>query len=89
MSGCWLAGPGAAVDGLEPHHPHQAPDTFPVDPLALTLQPRSYLARPVEWRSQVLTVDQLHKSQILLGDSFRLVVQARAADIQQPALAYY
>jgi hypothetical protein len=29
-----------------------------------------------------LTVNQLHKSEILLGDSFRLVVQARAADIQ-------
>ena len=89
MTRCRLAGPGAPVDGLEPHHAHQSPDTFPVDPAALTLQPGSYLACPVERRGQVLTVNQFHKSQILLRDSLRLVVQAGAADIQQPALAYY
>ena len=77
-----LTGPGTTVDGLEPHYLHQPPDTFPVDPLALTLQPRGYLTCSVERCSQVLTVNQLHKSEILLGDSFRLVVQARAADIQ-------
>ena len=59
---------------------------FPVDPLAPTFQTGGYPACPIEWRSQVLTVDQLHKSDVLLGDSFRLVVQAGAADIQQVAL---
>ncbi|MBA7610198.1 hypothetical protein ES703_17404 [subsurface metagenome] len=76
MSRCRLTGPGAPVDGLETHYPHQPPDTFPVDPVALTLQPRGYLACPVEWCGQVLTVNQLHKSQILLRDSFRLAVKA-------------
>ncbi len=66
-----------------------SPDTFPVNAVVLTLQPRDYLACPVERRNQVLTVNQLHKNEILLKDSYRLVVQAGAADIQQPALAYY
>ena len=84
-----LTGPGTAVDGLESHHTHQSTDTFPVDAVAPTFQTGGYLACPVEWRSQVLTVNQLHKSQVLLRDSFRLVVQAGAADTQQPTLAYY
>ena len=77
-----LTGTGTAVDGLEPHYPHQPPDAFPVDLVALTFQPRGYLACSVERRNQVLTVDQLHKSESLLGDSNWLVVQARAADTQ-------
>ncbi len=55
-----FTGPGATVDGLEPHHAHQSTDTFPVDPLDLTLQPGGYLACSVERRGQVLTVYQLH-----------------------------
>jgi len=89
MTRCRFASPGAPVDGFEPHCPHQPSDTFPVAPVALALQPRSYLARPIERGGQILTVNQLHKSQILLGDSFRLVVQARTADVQQPTLTYY
>jgi hypothetical protein len=89
MTRSWLAGPGTAVDGLEPHHTHQPPDTFPVDLMALTFQPGGYLACPVERCGQVLTVNQLHKIEILLRYSNWLVVQAGAADIQQPALAYY
>ncbi len=83
---CRLTGPGAPVDGLKPHCSHQSPDTFPVYPLALTLQPCGHLACPVKRRGQVLTVDQLHESEILFTNSFRLVVQAGAADIQQGAL---
>ncbi len=82
-------GPGMPVDDLETHQMHQPLDTFPVDPMALTFQPGSYLACPVERCGQVLTVDQLHKSEVLLRDSCWLVVQARAADIQQGALTYH
>ncbi len=76
-----FTGAGATVDGLEPHHAHESPDTFPVDLMALPLQPGGYLACSVERRGQVLTIYQLHKSQDLLGDSFGLVVPAGAADI--------
>ena len=89
MSRCWLTGLGVPVDGLETHYPHQSADTFTVDLITLTLQPRGYLTRPVEWCGQVLTVDQLHKSEILLRDSNWLVVKAGAADIQQGALMCY
>jgi len=82
MTRCRLAGPGATVDGLEPHCPHQAPDTFPVDPVAPLRQPRSYPACPIKWRGQVLTIDQLHKGQVLLTDSDRLVVQAGTTNTQ-------
>jgi hypothetical protein len=84
-----LTGPGTPVDGLETHYPHQPLDAFPVDLMALTFQPGGYLTCPVEWCGQVLTVDQLHKSEILLRYSNWLVVQTGAADIQQGALAYY
>jgi hypothetical protein len=83
-----LTRPGAPVDGSETHYSHESADTFPVDPMTLPLQPDGYLACPVEWRRQVLEVDQLHESQVLIEDSFRLVVQTGTADIQQPALAY-
>ena len=33
-----LTGPGATVDGLEPHYPHESADTFPVDAVVLVLQ---------------------------------------------------
>jgi len=61
MTRCWFAGLGAPVDGFETHYASQAPDAFPVDLVALILQPRSYPACPVEWRDKVLTIDQLHK----------------------------
>ena len=77
-----FTGPGAPVDGLEPHQAHQPAHPFPVDDVILALQPGSYLACPIEWRHQVLTVNQLHEFQVLLWDSFRLVVQAGPADIQ-------
>ena len=84
-----LTGSGMPIDGIETHYAHQSSDMFPVDSLALTLQPRGYLACPVEWCGQVLTINQLHKSQILLRDPNWLVIQAGAADVQQPTLAYY
>lgn len=71
-----LAGLGAPVDGLETHYLYETPNTFPVDPLSLTLQPRGYLACPVKRRGHVLAVNQLHKSEILLRYSNWLVVQA-------------
>ena len=49
------------------------------------MHPKEFIVE-VEWRGQVLTVDQLHKSKILLRDSYRLVVQAGTADIKQFAL---
>jgi len=82
MTCCRLAGPGTPVDGFESHHAHQPPDTFPVYPLSLTLQPRGYLACPVKRRNQILTANQLHNSEILPINSYWLVVQAGAADIQ-------
>lgn len=84
-----LTGPGTAVDSLETHQAHEPLDTLPVSPVALTPQPGGYLACPVKRCDQVLTVDQFHKREILLRYSSCLVVQAGAADIQQPALAYY
>ena len=89
MARCRLASPGTAVDSLDPHYTHQSPDTFPVDPMALTLQPRGYLSCPIEWCGQVLTVNQLHKGKILLRDSYQLIVQAGAVDTQQSALTYH
>ena len=86
---CRQTGPGAPVDGFETHHAQQSADTLPVDLVALTLQPDGHLACPVEWRRQVLTVNQLHDSEVLLRDSFWLVVQAGTADIQQAALTYH
>ena len=76
-----LTGLGTPVDDLESHHTHQSPNMFPVDAVVLTFQTGGYLACPVEWRSQVLSVNQLHKSQVLLRDSFGLVVQTGVADI--------
>ena len=84
-----LTGPGTPIDGLETHYPHKSPGAFPVDLMALTFQPGGYLACPVEWRGQILTVNQLHKSEVLLRYSNWLVVQARAADIQQGTLTYH
>jgi len=84
-----FARPGTPIDSLESHQAHQSPYSFPIDQVALALQARSYLSCPIERCGQILTVYQFHKSQVLLGDSFRLVIQSGAADIQQVALAYY
>ncbi len=84
-----LTGPRMPVDGLETHQTHQPPDTFPVDLMVLTFHPGGYLACPIERCGQVLTVDQLHKSEILLRYSNWLVVHTGAADIQQGALTYH
>ena len=73
---------GAPVDGLEPHQTHQPPDALPAYDIVLTLQPYSYLACPIERGNQVLAVNQFHKSEILLRNSFRPVVQAGAVNIQ-------
>ena len=89
MTRCRFAYPGAPVDGLEPHQAHQSSNMFPVDDVVLSLQPCGYLACPIERGNQVLVVNQLHESEILLRNSLGLVVQAGAVDIQQPALAYY
>ena len=89
MARCWLARPGKPVDGLETHHPHEATNTLPVHLLPLALQPGSHLAHSVERCGQILAVNQLHQDQILLRDSFRLVVETRPADAQQPTLAYH
>jgi len=82
MPRCWFARPGMPVDGLEPHYAHESPDSFTVDPPALTLKTGGYFACPVKRRGQVLTVNQLHVNKILFRNPFRLVVQAGAADIQ-------
>ncbi len=42
------------VDSPQSHDLHQSPDMFPVDTVALTLQPGSHLAGSVERRSHVL-----------------------------------
>ena len=83
-----FTGPGAPVDGLETHQAHQSPDTFPVDQVALALKARRYLPCPIIRCHQVLAVNQFHESEILLRNPFRLVIQARAADSQQTALAF-
>jgi hypothetical protein len=89
IAGCWLAGRGVPVDGLDRHCLRQTPDTFPVDLIALAVQRRGYLARPVEWCGQVLAVDHYDKGQVLFRDPYRLVVGGRAADVQQLALAHH
>jgi len=43
-----LAGPGAPVDGSEPHDPHQSPDTLPVDFVTLFPQPRRHPPCPIK-----------------------------------------
>jgi hypothetical protein len=83
------AGPGAPVDGLETHYLHQPPDTFAVDPVSLVLQPCGQAACPVERRGQVLTINHLHESQVLLRDFNGLVVKAGVADAQQLALTHH
>jgi hypothetical protein len=81
--------PGMPVDVIEPNQAHQPPHPFPVLPVALALQPSGYLACPKEQGNQVLVVSQLHESEVILRNSFRLVVKTGAADNQQLALAFY
>ena len=89
MTRCRRARPGTAVDSPNSHYPHKTTDMFPVDTMALTLQPGGYLAGSVERRSHVLMVNQFHKVEVLVRDSCRLVVQSRATDVQQLALTYH
>ena len=60
-----------------------------VDPVALLSQPGGQPARSIERGGQVLTVDHLHQSQVLLRDLHRPALQAGAADAQQPALMHH
>ena len=52
-----LAGPGASVEGLQSHGPHQTLNPLPVYRVTLPAQPSPRAPRPVEGRGQVLLVD--------------------------------
>jgi len=79
---------GNRFTGLQPHQMHRPAYPFVVSKMSLALKIDHHLAGPVEWRHQVLSVNQLHKIELLLGDSFWLVVPPGAADSQQLALAF-
>ena len=81
ITGCRLTGPGTPVDRPQSHDLHQSPDVFPIDTVALTIQPGGYLAGSVKRSGHVLLVNQFHKVEVIVRDSYRLVVQSGAADV--------
>jgi len=59
---------------------------LPIDAAVLTLQPSCHLTGSIERRDHVLAVNQFHQLKVIVRDSYRLVIQPGAADIQQFAL---
>jgi hypothetical protein len=76
----------ALVDRHQPDEPHQAPDPFAIDQMALGCQPRRHPARAVIGPGQILPIDQRHDGAIHLADRGRLTIDRRARHRQQPAL---
>jgi hypothetical protein len=83
---CRPAGALALIDGLSTHQSHQPLYPFAVNHMALRLKPGRHSPRAIEWRAQILTVDERHQFEFLDIDLQRAVVERRATQSQQFAL---
>jgi hypothetical protein len=75
------------VDRGKPHQLHQPFDTLAINQVALSSKPRRHAARTVKWRAQVLAVDERHQLQLIGADFDWVVVERRAVQTQEHALA--
>jgi hypothetical protein len=85
-----LRGParlGLRIDSLQSHLLHQALDPLVVDGIALAAQMGRHARPAVEWRAQILLVNEAHQLQVLGRFSGRLVVPGRTVQPQQFTLA--
>ena len=69
------------------HGAHQSLDPFTIHHVSSILQPIPYAATAVERVPQVTAINKRHQLQLLIGDRLRNVVERRARQIQQLALA--
>ena len=84
-----LAGIGLAVDGFQPHCPHQSPYPLAVDLMSLSPEPGRHPARTIKGRLQILPVHPGHQVQIRRVSRCRPVVHRGTAELQQTTLLYY
>ena len=77
------------VDRHQTGEPHQTPDPFAVDDMALGRQPRRHPPRAVIRSRQVLPINQRHDRAVFLADLRRPAVDRSAGDRQQSALSRY
>ena len=75
---CRLARVRSLVDRHQAGKPHQTPDPFAVDDMALGRQPRRHPPRTVIRPGQVLPIDQRHDRAVLLADRGRPAVDPSA-----------
>ena len=80
-------GLGLWIDRLKAHQPHEPLHPLAVDLIAQTAKIIAHTAAAAKWPFKVLLVDQAHVFQILGRDRPWLVIDRRAADIYQLALA--
>ena len=84
-----LAGIGLAVDGFQPHRPHQSPYPLAVDLMPLSPEPGRHPARTIKGRLQILPVHPGHQVQVQRVSRCRPVVHRGTAELQQTTLLYY
>ena len=84
-----LAGIGLAVDGFQPHCPHQSLYPLAVDLMSLGPEPSRHPARATIKRLQILPVHPGHQVQIRRVSRCRPVVHCGTAELQQTTLLYY
>jgi len=86
VAGRGLARAGTRNQRLDPHHAHQTPHPFAIDPTALSIEFERHPSRAVERQFQMQFVDPPHQSQIV-DVRLRLgPIDPGAGHVQQRAL---
>jgi site-specific DNA recombinase len=85
-----LSGPNCCallrIDGLQIHHLHQPAHPLTIDRVAPLSKEHAHPWPPVEWRLEILLVDQTHQVQIQVTLASRPVVERRAIQPHDVAL---
>jgi hypothetical protein len=84
---CRLARVRPLVNRNQAGEPHQAPDPFAVDDMALGRQPCRHPPRAIIGPRQVLPIDQRHDRAVFLADLGRPAVDRSTGYRQQPTLS--
>ena len=79
---------GLGIDRFKAHQPHEPLHSLAVDLVAQTAKMIAHAAAAATWPFYVLLVDQAHVFQVLGRGRPWLVIDRRAADVHQLALAW-
>jgi len=73
-------------DALKPHFPHEPRDAFPVDLVALSLEPDRHPGNAPRRVLGVPPVNEFHEMEVEVGDRNRPIVEARPGKAHKLAL---